>query len=258
MSVTGNWIADDATSTQEVMDIYGYGWQVSGNYIQGNYVQVGILIRPYSSGIHISGNHIGGFLSNITVPNTANDVVIVGNDFQDLVGNAPNEPAGWTMVSYTGGVGPGSGMLQDWGNTIGTTRLFGSYALGTVAGPLTVTGSTANSLSANTTIGNAAGTPNSLELNPSLGAGGRLDYGTNGSGYKLAFGKDQAGTVTDILVLNDNNSVTLPTSGGLNSSGPVNASAFSVNSTAGFTGSKVAGSCTFTITSGIITAVSGC
>lgn len=259
VKVTGNWISDDATSTQEVMDVYGYGWDISGNYLQGNYVQVGIKILPYSQGIHITGNHIGGFLSNVTVPPTANDVVITGNDFADLVGNAPNEPAGWSMVSYTGGVGPASGMLQDWGNTIGATRFFGPTSFNSsVAGPLIISGTQPNTITANTTFGQAAGNPNSIEVDPSLGVGGRLLFGTDGTGYKLAIGKNQAGTITDILVVNTNNSVTLPTTGGLSSSGPINASAFSVNSTNGYTGTKTAGSCTLTITGGLITAVSGC
>lgn len=263
VQITGNYFGDDTSSTQEIIDVYGYGWNISGNYIQGNYAQTGIVIAPYSSGININGNHIGSLLYNVTMASTSQDVVIQGNEMDVAPQTAPG---GWSFNPYNGTY-PGSGTLQDWGATVGTTKMFGTFIPASMSGPITVTGTGTNSFSGvisatgtgtnqftgNVNLGNSAGTANSLQF---LTNTDQILFGTDNSGYSLTFGKNVAGTVTTYLTLTDAGALSM--TGTISASSTVNASGFKVSGTAGYTGTKTAGSCVLTITGGIITSVTGC
>ena len=91
-------------------------------------------------------------------------------------------------------------------------------------------------------IGSAAvGAVGALQVIPAPGApiSTRLAYGTDGSGYKLSFAKNVAGTVTDLMTLQDNGILTLINNGltaaGVISSTGAITSSFAVNTTSGGT-----------------------
>ncbi len=67
---------------------------------------------------------------------------------------------------------------------------------------------------------------------------------------------DQAGVI--YISTPSGNVISMSAAGAISATSTVNASGYSVSGTAGFTGTKTAGSCVFTINGGIITNVTGC
>ena len=120
----------------------------------------------------------------------------------------------------------------DWKALVRSTRVGDSYFTGGNLGVGITTPLSSFHTTGNLTVGNAAtaGSPGNVQL--TMGGASpianRLTFGTDGTGWKFAISKNQAGTVTDYLTVQDNGMV------GIGTTSPGNLLA--VNGTAVFGG----------------------
>ncbi|MGA2870874.1 MAG: tail fiber domain-containing protein, partial [Verrucomicrobiota bacterium] len=110
-----------------------------------------------------------------------------------------------SIFNVNGGVSIGSGFVGTAAPANGAI-IQGNVGIGMTEpiSPLQVSG--------NLTVGSgSAGSPGNIQLTTGGGSpiSNRLTFGTDGSGWKFAISKNQAGTVSDLMVIADNGNATL-------------------------------------------------
>ena len=219
---------------------------VSGGATIGGYVGIGVIpssalhIKSPASATIFTGSTVTG---QVTIDNTNGNGYYSGITFK---GDQPNPIAKIGMLQTGGGSYLNFGTSNNYGagvtNTALTISPLGNIGIGT-ANPISAL-DTFGTLS----IGNVAnaGLPGKVQIvtGGTSPVKNRLTYGTDGSGWKFAIGKNQSGTVTDQLIIQDNGYVGI---------GVIPSSALHIKSPASatiFTGSTVTGQVTIDNTNG--------